>query len=172
MSRPSTAGIADNIHAEGRRQRLLRQMTTMSASPRYHASIPCRSPAGLSPGRGAPVRPVTASFDGRRTISSPQRLMTSTRSRRTFTPTGTPPGKDFLGMDLSNRLTLKQLYLNPPREPQYVNDARRGSIRFAVLNVPAPAGAPKRQEFARCAEARGMGGVFSRSHAGCLPYRP
>ena len=75
-------------------------------------------------------------------------------------------------MGLPARIAHRQMYLSPPKEPQYVNDARRGSVRFAVYDTPAPCNAPKRQEFARCAEARGNGGVFARSHAGCLPYNP
>ena len=69
-------------------------------------------------------------------------------------------------------ITHRQMYLRMTKETQYVNDARRHSVRFAVYDTPAPFNAPKRQEFARCAEARGNGGVFARSHAGCLPYNP
>jgi hypothetical protein len=118
------------------------------------------------------VRPVSATFDGRCTISAPQRLLTPSRSRRTAFPTGSSPGRGENGMSLPERISLKQMYLSPPKEPRYVNDARKGSVQFAVYDTPAPCTAPKRQEFARCAEARGMGGVFARSHAGCLPYCP
>ena len=153
------------------RQRLLRNMATMTFSSRLDGTSPRQSPTSPSC-RGSPVRPISATFDGRCTIASPKRLMTPDRSRRTVFPTGTLPGKDNCGMVLPKRIALRQLYVSPPREPQYVNDARRGSIRFAVHDVPSPVNAPKRQEFARCAEARGMGGVFARSHAGCLPYCP
>lgn len=163
--RGSTAESGSVAH----RHRLLRHMATMS--PRGLDATSPLSP--VSPGRGSPVRPISSSFDGRRTLSSPQRLSTPGRSRRIAFPTGVfTPGKENQGVVLEDRLRIKQIYINPPREPLYVNDARMGSVRFAVMDVAAPCNAPKRQEFARAAEARGMGGVFTRSHAGCLPYCP
>ena len=160
-------GSPDPVSSSADRQRLLRHMATMS--PRLELRSP-RSP--MSPGRGTTVRPVSATFDGRCTISSPQRLLTPSRSRRIAFPTGIRPGREPQGVGLPARIAHRQMYLSPPKEPQYVNDARRGSVRFAVYDTPAPFNAPKRQEFARCAEARGNGGVFARSHAGCLPYNP
>jgi len=164
--RNSGAEPTDAAH----RQRLLKHMATLSlspASPRLGMSV-----WPVSPGRGSPVRPVSAQFDGRCTIASPQRLATPNRSRRIAFPTGTLPGKSNNGVILPERIALRELYMNPPKEPAYVNDSRRGSVRLAVYDTPGPASAPKRQEFARCAEARGLGGVFARSNAGCVPYCP
>lgn len=165
------SSMSPDENSDSHKLRLLRHMTTMSFSPLLDVTSPRRW--SMSPSsRGSQVRPVSASFDGRCTIAIPKRLVTPDRSRRTAFPTGALPGKDNSGKILPERIALKQLYLSPPKEPQYVNDSRRGSIRFAFHDVPAPMNAPKRQEFARCAEARGMGGVFARSHAGCLPYCP
>lgn len=46
-------------------------------------------------------------------------------------------------------ITHRQMYLRMTKETQYVNDARRDSVRFAVYDIPAPCNVPKRQEFAR-----------------------
>lgn len=100
------------------------------------------------------------------------RLETPRRSRRTEAPTGTLPGKDELGMTLSQRLTLKSLQFSPPRTPRYVNDATMGSVKLSLHSIEAPSVCPKRQEFSRLAVAVGRGGTFERSHAGCLPYSP
>jgi len=163
----TSRGSAESPGTPAHRHRLLQQMATISS--RGLASSPLSSPRL----RGSPVRPVSTSFDGRRTLSSPQRLSTPGRSRRIAFPTGVcTPGKENSGIVLEDRLKQRQLYISPPREPRYVNDARKGSVCLAVLDVPSPCNAPKRQEFARAAEARGMGGVFPRSHAGCLPYCP
>ena len=111
-------------------------------------------------------------FDGRVTTPRTFRLETPRRSRRTEAPTGTLPGKDDLGMPLSQRLTLKSLQASPPRTPRYVNDATTGSVKLSCFNIEAPLVCPKRQEFSRLAVAVGRGGTFERSHAGCLPFSP
>jgi len=74
---------------------------------------------------------------------------------------GYPPGKDAsIGLPLRERLVLKELYLSPPKEPNYVNDSTRGKVNIAVCNVEASMTAPKRCEFARLACAKGKGGVI------------
>ena len=116
---------------------------------------------------------------------------------------GYPPGKDAsIGLPLRERLVLKELYVSPPKEPNYVNDSTRGKVNIAVCNVEASMTAPKRCEFARLACAKGKGGVifeislshiiahihttvttltkyfqlylqiFPRAFAGCLPWTP
>jgi hypothetical protein len=74
---------------------------------------------------------------------------------------GYPPGKHAsIGLPLRERLVLKELYLSPPKEPNYVNDSTRGKVNIAVCNVEASMTAPKRCEFARLACAKGKGGVI------------
>ena len=88
-------------------------------------------------------------------------------------PHAYPPGKDAnIGVPLRDRLALKDLYLSPPKVPNYVNASERGSVGIAVFGVEAPLTAPKRGEFARFACASSKGGVFPRAFAGCLPWTP
>eukprot|EP00293_Proteomonas_sulcata_P013884 CAMPEP_0184289394 /NCGR_PEP_ID=MMETSP1049-20130417/1839_1 /TAXON_ID=77928 /ORGANISM="Proteomonas sulcata, Strain CCMP704" /LENGTH=160 /DNA_ID=CAMNT_0026596185 /DNA_START=66 /DNA_END=548 /DNA_ORIENTATION=+ len=125
------------------------------------------------PAYSSPIREVDETFDGRRTITNEFRLWTAGRSRRTAAgPEGHPAGKDSNGVALPDRILQKQLFLSPPRSPEYINDATRGSIHLAARELRGPITAPKRGEFKRLAQASSKGGVFARSHAGCLPWVP
>uniref|UniRef100_A0A7S0H8A7 Uncharacterized protein n=1 Tax=Hanusia phi TaxID=3032 RepID=A0A7S0H8A7_9CRYP len=120
----------------------------------------------------AQIRPASSTFDGRVTIPKRFQFATATRSRRTALPTGAVPGKSELGISLQNRLKERRIYLNPPREHIYINNALEGSVKIVYNRVEPPSPATKRQEFQRCAVAKFRGGVFARTHAGCPPYVP
>ena len=157
------ASTADSISAGEPRQRRIASMTLTRGTTHSSAS-PTRMPS--------PIRPISATFDGRCTIACPKRLLTPSRTRRTEFPTGASAGKDTMGTAIQDRIAEKNLFLKPARNLAYVNDSRRGSIRFAVYETAGLVSAPTSASFSRCADARGSGGVWTRSIAGCVPYRP
>ena len=162
------ASTADSISAAEPRQRLLASMTRIPTRGMNHSRSLSTSPTRMP----SPIRPISATFDGRCTIARPKRLLTPSRTRRTEFPTGASPGKDTMGTAIQDRIAEKNLFLKPARNLAYVNDSRRGSIRFAVYETAGLVSAPTSASFSRCADARGCGGVWTRSIAGCVPYRP
>lgn len=69
-------------------------------------------------------------------------------------------------MPLGQRLTIRDIYLQPPPEP--VN-TMVGSVKVTFRDIKAPKQSPKEFEFVRIANARASGSLFNRSFAGSQP---
>lgn len=106
------------------------------------------------------------------TVPIPYRLMTPSRSRRVIYGSGAPSGKAHPGITLEDRISMQQVYLNPPKEPLYINDRTTGKVLVRQQVLEGPATSPKRNEFSRFAVARSRGGIFPRGPGGCVPYVP
>lgn len=106
------------------------------------------------------------------TTPHPFRLMTPSRSRRIIYSSGAPSGKSNPGIVLEDRIKMQQVYLNPPREPLFINDSTSGNVVVRLQVLEGPATSPKRNEFSRFAVARSRGGIFPRGPGGCVPYVP
>ena len=106
------------------------------------------------------------------TVPVPYRFMTPSRSRRVIYGSGAPSGKAHPGITLEDRISMQKVYLNPPKEPLYINDRAAGKVMVRLQVLEGPATSPKRNEFSRFAVARSRGGIFPRGTGGCVPYVP
>ena len=106
------------------------------------------------------------------TVPVPFRLMTPSRSRRIIYSSGAPSGKADPGITLEDRISMQQIYKNPPKEPLYINDSKTGKVMVRLQVFEGPATSPKRNEFSRFAVARSRGGIFPRGPGGCVPFVP